>query len=140
MKRDARRCDVRDLLTAGVFAASVAVAGCATVDASGVSDANVIQRIEQSRTPADHEAIAGYYEDQARQAERQARRFQGTRRHYAHYPPGVYYPIGTNAGMLQHYDQLIGSYVQAAKEGHAMAEWHRGLAERAGHQDSKESP
>lgn len=124
----------RRIVAAGtwaVLAASIAAAGCATTNSSGVTDANLNQRIQQASTPADHAAIAAYYDEQARDSERLRRERQDARRHYAHVPAGVYYPTGTTPGILEHYDRLIEGYDQTARESRALSHWHQRLAESA---------
>jgi hypothetical protein len=109
--------------------ASVFAGGCATFEQRGITEANLDQKVQEASAPADHAALADYYDEQARYAQREGGVRRGARRHYEHWPPGVYYPVGTTAGILDHYDRLIEGYEQTASESRALAAWHRRLAE-----------
>lgn len=129
----------RRIVAAGasaILAAAITTAGCATTNASGITDADLNQRIQQASTPADHAAIAAYYDGQARESERLRRERQEARRHYAHTPASLFYPLGTTPAILEHYDRLIEGYDQTARESRALSQWHRQLAESARTRDS----
>ncbi|MFA5937712.1 MAG: hypothetical protein WC809_00025 [Sinimarinibacterium sp.] len=115
-----------------VAVAATLAGGCASFEHRGITDANLDQKIQQASSPADHIALADYYDEQARYAQREGRARRSARRHYEHWPPGVYYPIGTTAGIVDHYDRLIEGYEQTASESRALADWHRRMAEGQG--------
>lgn len=116
-----------------IVAAALALSGCATTGATRITDATLNQSIEQASTTADHVVIATYYEVRAHQAENDLRERQAARRHYAHEPAGMYYPNGSARTVLEHYDRLMAGYEQTALENHALASWHRQLADEASH-------
>lgn len=110
------------------LALTVFFSACATV--SGITEANLAQRVEQATTPADHLNLAAYFDDQAAAAERQRDKWRQLRKYYEHKPASLFYPIGTVPGMLAHYDQLIQDQQNSADECRALARVHRGLAEQ----------
>ena len=111
--------------TLGVF---VALSACAT-DPTRVTDATLQERLATATTPADHAALAAYFSAQARDADDKAAARRAARRHYAHTPAGTFYPIGTAPALLEHYDNLIAGYEQAARENRELSQWHQHLAE-----------
>ncbi|MBL6748887.1 MAG: hypothetical protein ISP90_00110 [Nevskia sp.] len=91
--------------------AAVLVASASDVDA--VSEANVVQRVQSAKTPADHEAIARYYNELLSAAraglDRHRKLKEGYRRSaYASAEPGV-------LPMDRHCDQLIRDDEDAVK-------------------------
>lgn len=108
---------------------SVLAGGCASFEQPGITEANLDQRIQQASTPADHAALANYYDERATYAQRESGLRRSARRHYEYWPPGIYYPTGTTPGILDHYDRLIEGYEQTARESRALAAWHRSMAE-----------
>jgi hypothetical protein len=84
--------------------------------------------IDNAETPADHEALAAYYEEEAKTARAMAERHRsmGERYRNPHKPAGL---KGVRArSMPQHCDKLVASYEAAAKEYEAMAAAHREAA------------
>lgn len=115
-----------------------------------VTDANLAAKIEQARTPADHEDIARYYDAQAGAAERGATEDREVKRSYGRpWPPGPsagpaaegHYDSATGTATLTlrgfgpdaqgHYDRLVESREDDAREYHALAEWHREVGARS---------
>lgn len=101
--------------------------GCASLGRPPVTDANLVEKIEQAHTPADHAALADYYEEQARQAEREGSVRRSAQGHYERWPRG-----DTTADVVYHYERLIEGYERTASESRAMADWHRRLAQDEG--------
>lgn len=84
--------------------------------------------IENAETAADHEALAAYYEGEAKTARAMAERHRSMGERYRNPPK----PAGLKGvrmrSMPQHCDRLAASYEAAAKEYEAMAAEHREAA------------
>ncbi|MBL6748892.1 MAG: hypothetical protein ISP90_00135 [Nevskia sp.] len=130
---------------------AVLLSGCgpkSAAPAASVTDANLVDKVQQARTPTDHQDIARYYDAQAQAAERQAavdRKFRGS--YVRSWPPGGpsegpaaegHYDSASGTATLTlrgfgpsaegHYDRLIARDEDDAREYHALADWHRDLA------------
>lgn len=138
----------------GCVLLALLLGGCGPKPASPgttVTDANLTSKVEQARTPADHEDIARYYDAQASAAERAAAADREVKRSYGRpWPPGLpagpaaegHYDSTTGTATLTlrgfgpdaqgHYDRLVESREDDAREYHALAEWHREVAARSG--------
>lgn len=109
----------------------VALVGCDEdeVAAADVTAVNLAEKIDQARTPADHRALASYYEERARieqgdeTAEREARTRYGARW------SAEQHPMGRRAS--DHHNGLIEDHASAARRYHGMAELHREMATQA---------
>lgn len=110
------------LLAAVVLAAG----GCATE--TPVKPAGLEQKIENARTPADHEEIASLYEQHAGADKAEAERHRGLARVYAR-SGGI--KGAPNPGMSSHCEKLAQTYQQAAEENQALAKMHRQIASQA---------
>ena len=113
---------------AAALGAAGALSACIT-DPARVTDATLQQRLATASTPAEHAALATYFKEQARDAEDKAAARRAARRHYAHTPASIFYPIGTAPAILEHYDRLIAGYEQAALENRELSQWHQRLAD-----------
>jgi hypothetical protein len=96
----------------------VAVPGSATAD---VTEA----QIAAAKTPADHEAIAKAYDEEAAAAEAKAQAHEGMARIYR---AGGGAPKASPTAMVRHCDRLMKSYSAAAVEYRALAAEHRKMA------------
>jgi hypothetical protein len=97
--------------------------------AETVTDANVAELTAKAETAADHEAIAAYYREEAKQALEQVKFHENmARRGTGPSAPGKQ---AFNA-MKPHCDKLIRSYQQAAESYEALAKLHEQLAKEAG--------
>lgn len=85
-----------------------------------VTDNNLNQMITSAKTPADHEAIAAYYDTEAAENEKKARLHELNKNMYS------------KADFSAHCNALIGAYQNAAKEDKALAADHRKMAKKAG--------
>lgn len=96
---------------------------------SGVTSANLADKVDQARTPADHQALAAYYEEQARRTQREAsaEREAGTRYERRWNPDD--HPMGR--GAREHYNHMLEGREEGASDYRAMAEWHRQMATHA---------
>ncbi len=85
-----------------------------------VTDDNLDQMIENAKTPADHEAIAKYYDQQAAKHDEEAKLHQEQVKAYATNPR-----LST---MQMHCSRLIEFSKEAAKEDRQLAHDHRMMA------------
>jgi len=83
-------------------------------------DTNIEQMIENAKTPADHEAIAKYYDQQAAKDDEQAQLHQQQVKAYATNPR-----LST---MQMHCSRLIDLSKEEAKQNRALAHDHRMMA------------
>src|SRR5260370_12490721 len=99
------------LLAAGVvlLAATVLPIIRANAQQAVVTDQNVDQMITTAKTPADHEAIAAYYDREAAENEEKEHLHRLTENMY------------TKTINLAHCSSLVAAYQQAAKEDKALA-------------------
>ena len=120
--------------------------------ATSVSDSNLASKVQQASTPADHQAIARFYDAQAQFAERKAADNRELKRGYGrNWPPGnppggpgaeghgdsssgaaAMSMHGFGSSAERHYDHLIERSEDDAREYHALAEEHRDMAARSG--------
>lgn len=108
------------VLAAGAFGAA---------GADTASHDRLMQMIQSAKTPADHEAIAAIYEEQARADRAAAENHQSMARMYR----GID-PTGGGRGsgqMAAHCKNIAESYARAAEEHSALAELHRKQAAEA---------
>lgn len=83
------------------------------------------QRILDAKTPADHEALAVYYDKEAKDAHA---------KHATHMKMEEYYkknPALNKSGFSTHCDIIAANYEKAAKEYEALAKLHRDTAKAA---------
>ena len=81
---------------------------------------NIAQKIRQAKTPADHQAIAAFYEKEAQDARQEAKQHNQLKDAYATMPD-------MNM-MVPHCDTLVKQYQEVGKELDAMAEMHKKMA------------
>jgi len=114
------------LLAAGLvlLAAATLPTIRASAQQSVVTDNNLNQLISSAKTPADHEAIAAYYDKEAAGAEAKAKLHHETHQNYMRFmrPPW----------MAQHCADLANGFDRAAAEDKSLAEGHREMAKKAG--------
>jgi hypothetical protein len=100
-----------------------------TASASRITDANVAEKIEQARTPADHEELAVYYDERAQAAQREGADERELRGRYERRWQPDSHPMGP--GARGHVEGLIESHEQGAGHYRSMADWHRQMAQSA---------
>jgi hypothetical protein len=83
-------------------------------------DKPIEQRIAEAKTPADHEAIAAYYEKQAQEAHQQHALHQQFSKSYSAVPV-----LKTKTGAVAHCNTIAKKYEDIAKEYEALAKMHR---------------
>jgi hypothetical protein len=109
------------LLAAGLVllaAASLPIIKAGAQQAA-VTDDNLNQMIASAKTPADHEAIAVYYDTEAAENEKKASLHSRNKNMYS------------KLDFSAHCNALIGEYQQAAKQDKALAAFHREMAKKA---------
>ena len=109
------------LLTAGLLllAAAAMPAIRAGAQSTVVTDDNLEQSIQNAKTPADHEAIAAYYEKEAASAEAKAALHRKAESNYK--------PVG----MAQMCKSIAAYWDKIAKEAKQLAEAHLAMAKGA---------
>jgi hypothetical protein len=86
---------------------------------------DIAQKVQSAKTPADHEALAAFYDQQASAAKSKAEEH----RRMGEFYKGTAMPKGLGtSSMPQHCDALVKSFEAQARELAAMAEVHRQLA------------
>jgi len=115
-----------------VLALGLAAAGGANsaVPAQGVDATNLPELISTAKTPADHEALAAWYEQQAGEARKQVAFHERMIERYEIAPYAEYYK-GTHhdtAGFVMQCKALMQANEQAEKDFTALAKLHRQMA------------
>jgi len=100
---------------------------------SSVTSANLADKVEQARTPADHEALAQYYEEQARVTERETAGEREARTRYERRWRPDDHSMGSRA--REYYGRMGEGREEDASRYRGMAEWHREMATRAERQE-----
>ena len=93
---------------------------------SAAAGKNLEHMITEAKTPADHKAIATYYEKEAQEAHRKHTEHQQMRDEYAKLPV-----LKTKTGAVDHCDAIAKKYEEVAKEYEALAQMHREMATAA---------
>src|SRR5262245_14748364 len=86
---------------------------------------SIEQLITEAKTPADHEAIAAYYDKEAQEAQKKRVEHQKMKEWYE----GT--PAMSKGGFSTHCDSLISLDDKTAKEYEDLAKLHRGMAKSA---------
>jgi hypothetical protein len=87
---------------------------------------SIDQMIAEAKTPADHEAIAAYYENEAQKAHQEHAEHLKRRDSYATIPV-----LKTKTGAVDHCNTIAKKYADIAKEDEALAKLHHDLAKTA---------
>lgn len=100
------------------------------VRAGDKSDGSTVTaaQLEAARTPADHEAIARAYDEEAASLERKAEAHAGMAKIYR----GGGAPKAHSPSMISHCERLVAQYRGAAREARALASEHRAAAGTTG--------
>lgn len=116
------------ILSYSLLVASLAIVPTAllALDAADLPDA-----IENAKTASDHEAIAAYYDTEAKAARAEAERHRRMGAAYGKHPAagggkGIRSPLSKT--MPPHCNELVTTYETAAKDYEAMAAAHREAA------------
>ena len=84
------------------------------------------QMVAAAKTPADHEALAAYYEKEAQEAHQKHAEHLQLKAAYAKVPH-----LTSKTGLPSHCDSIAKNYDQTAKEYEALAKAHRQMATSA---------
>jgi hypothetical protein len=93
---------------------------------SAAEGKNPEHMITEAKTPADHEAIATDYEQEAQEARRKQTEHQQMRDEYGKLPV-----LKTKTGAVAHCDAIAKKYEEIAKDYEALAQMHREMATAA---------
>jgi hypothetical protein len=91
-----------------------------------VTDDNLDQMITSAKTPAEHEAIAAFYEQQATDAKKKAELHRNTADTYRKLK------ISKPVGMAEMCDGIAAMWAKIAADNSKLAEAHREMAKQAG--------
>jgi hypothetical protein len=94
----------------------------------GAQDVDIDKMISTAKTAADHQAIADYYKDQAKEAQAKADLHKKMAQEYSMSSIGRQ---ATKTHFHQHCEALVRSYESAAKEDNALATMHEDMATAA---------
>lgn len=107
--------------------AVLAITGLSYLSFSSAEEGKSIeQMITEAKTPADHEAIAGYYEKEAQEAHQKHAEHQQMSDSYATVPV-----LKTKTGAVAHCNTIAKNYEKIAKEYEALAKLHKDMAKHA---------
>jgi hypothetical protein len=87
---------------------------------------SIEQMIAEAKTPADHEAIAIYYEKEAQEAHQKHAEHQQMSDSYAKVPV-----LKTKTGAVAHCNTIAKNYEKIAKEYETLAKLHKDMAKSA---------
>jgi len=93
-----------------------------------VTDGNLEQMIRNAKTPADHEAIAAYYEQEAAETKKKADLHRRAAESYRKMN------IAKPVGMANMYDGIAAMWDKIAADNSKLAEAHQEMAKKAGAQ------
>lgn len=111
----------------GIAVAVLAIIGVTYIPFGSAEEGKSIeQMIAEAKTPADHEAIAAYYEKQAQAAHQEHAEHQQLSSEYAKVPV-----LKTKTGAVAHCNTISKNYENIAKEYEALAKLHQGMAKPA---------
>jgi hypothetical protein len=134
MVMNSKSCGCSSVTFAVLIVLGLALAGCATEAAQKRQE--IERKVANARTQSDHEALAAWFEQQAREAGERAENHRRMREHYERWafiqpyrPRGYGFPdLGGSAGFVQRCDSLVRLDEQAAEENLALAKLHRQAA------------
>ena len=121
----------------GKIVTAVSAAGLLAVLVGGptsvavAEEKNIEELVQNAKTPADHEAIAKLYDEEAATARSKAEEHRKMGAKYTHFESANSKTQGVHFDMPKHCQNLTKSYEQAAKEADAMAAAHRQAAKNA---------
>lgn len=88
------------------------------------------EEIATAKTPADHEALALHFEQEANALDVKAEQHLAMAERYEHLP-SIGKPLSPGRGLAYHCQQLADNYRSSAEHNRALAKLHRDLAKRA---------
>lgn len=119
---------VTAVLAVGLILLAVAVLPTIRAGAqpTTVTDDNLEQMIASAKTPAEHEAIAAYFEQEAAEAKKKAELHKGTAETYRKLK------ISKPVYMAEMCDVIATSFRKAATDAESLAKMHHKMAKAAG--------
>jgi hypothetical protein len=93
-----------------------------------LTDDQVIALLENAKTPADHERLASYYDEEAQAFDRQAARHKKLAATYRRMPSPGSPKVQPRPSMAPHCENIAANAVKDANEARTMAAHHRMLA------------
>jgi hypothetical protein len=114
----------------GAAALTLVVGTTLTTAALAVDDGDVMEKVQSARTPADHEAIAAYYDGKAAAATKDAAYHRQMGQSYKGLAGGAS-GKGYASAMPQHCEAIAKAADSEAEQYKAMAKAHRDLAKTA---------
>lgn len=100
-------------------------------------DKNIEQMITAAKTPADHKAIADYYQAEGAKFQRESEQHAGVAKKVASEAGGQMPWASHHYEWAEHCRKLADSLGQAAQEAQSLAKIHEGLAQSSGTQGGK---
>jgi len=98
---------------------------------TAVTDQNLGHMISIAKTPADHEAIAAYYDREAAENKKKTELYRVSEKMYTNRAETAHFARRIKTLNLIHCSALMKSYEQAANEDRALAAGHREIAKKA---------
>src|SRR6266568_7310613 len=118
---------MRTWKTIGIVAAVLAISALGYLPFGSAEEGkSVEQMIAEAKTPADHEAIAAYYEKEAQEAHQKHAQHQQMSDAYAKIPV-----LKTKTGAVAHCNTIAKNYEDIAKDYEALAKLHKEMAKPA---------
>jgi hypothetical protein len=122
---------LRTIAIAVSAAGLLALLVCAPTFAAAADESDIEQMVQNAKTPADHEAIAKFYDQEAADARKKAAEHRKMGDGYKHVAPFGMKGQHSGYDMPKHCANLVRSYDAAAKDSEAMAAAHRKMAQAA---------
>lgn len=120
------------LLVAGIVLLAAALPSIrAAAQQEVVTDSNLNEMIEKAKTPADHEAIAAYFDQEAAAAKKKADLHRGSAETYRKLK------IAKPVYMAEMCDSIAAGFDATAAEAEKLAKMHREMAKQAGAKGSE---
>ena len=111
----------------GIMMMVLAVGALGSLPSSSAEDGKHIgQMITAAKTPADHEAIAAYYDQEAQAAHKKHEEHLKLKASYEKIPH-----LASKTGLPWHCDTIATNYQKTAKEYEELAKLHRQMAKSA---------
>ena len=109
---------------AGLLALSLSLSGYAL--SAGREASSPVQKIETAKTKSDYEALAAFYEQEAKTAQAKAEEHKEMAKAYA-----MIGHLKEKHNLVQHCDRLVEKYKDVAQDNLALAKLNRELAAKA---------
>ena len=121
-----RRINISLVAVLALFAAASLPTIRVAAQQAVVTDDNLDQMITSAKTPAEHEAIAAFYEQEAKEAKKKAALHRNTADTYRKLK------ISKPVGMAEMCDGIAAMWEKIAKDNSTLAKAHREMAKQGG--------